>query len=72
MNFKQTKLNDVYLITPSIFSDNRGSFHEVFNVSDMEKFLDIKLNFVQQNQSTSKKMFLEACIINLILSHKIS
>ena len=55
MNFKQTKLNDVYLITPSIFSDNRGCFHEVFNVIDMEKFLDIRLSFVQQNQSTSKK-----------------
>lgn len=55
MNFIKTSLNDVYLINPSVFSDNRGSFHESFNTKEMEKHLAEKVNFVQQNQSTSKK-----------------
>ena len=36
MNFIKTSLNDVYLINPSVFLDNRGSFHESFNTKEME------------------------------------
>lgn len=55
MDFIKTALTDVYIIKPSIFKDERGSFTEVFNKREMEKYLSKEINFVQENQSTSKK-----------------
>ncbi|WNJ16043.1 dTDP-4-dehydrorhamnose 3,5-epimerase [Pontibacter sp. G13] len=57
MGFRRlkTSLQDVYLIEPKIFGDDRGFFLELYNAN---KFKDIglgHLNFVQDNLSFSRK-----------------
>lgn len=54
MNIEQTFIKDLVLISPSVFEDARGYFFEAYNKS---KFSDvgITIDFVQDNQSFSKK-----------------
>ena len=40
---------------PSIFEDERGAFFEAFNKAKFEKQTNQKINFVQDNQSFSKR-----------------
>ena len=54
MKFEKTSLNDVYIITPPVFGDNRGYFMESFNKKKLEKKIG-PVNFVQDNQSLSSK-----------------
>ena len=53
MTIKTTDLEDVLLITPKVFFDERGYFMETFNQKNFERFSDIK--FVQDNESLSQK-----------------
>lgn len=55
-NFKfiQTDIKDLYIIEPKIFNDERGYFSETYNKKDFDKF-GINTNFVQDNESKSKK-----------------
>ena len=55
MKFYETKLQGVVLIEPSIFIDDRGSFFESFNLEKFKAILAEGENFVQDNQSISKK-----------------
>ena len=50
----ETYIKDLYIIEPKIFGDDRGYFMETFNNKD---FIDkgLNYNFVQDNQSSSKK-----------------
>ena len=51
--FKKTKIEDVKIIIPSIFKDNRGYFFESYNENLFnENFKNIK--FIQDNESESK------------------
>jgi len=43
------------VIEPKIFKDRRGDFFESFNKKELEKALNVPLNFVQDNHSVSKK-----------------
>ena len=52
--FKETKIKDVYIIEPKVFGDNRGYFMETYKKEDFDK-AGLKYNFVQDNQSCSKK-----------------
>jgi dTDP-4-dehydrorhamnose 3,5-epimerase len=52
--FSQTNIDRVYIIEPTIFGDDRGYFMETYNYSDFKNF-GIDANFVQDNQSKSKK-----------------
>lgn len=54
MEIIKTPLQDLLIIKPIIFKDERGDFYEVYNE---EKFAltGINLKFVQDNQSVSKK-----------------
>ena len=52
--FEKTFIEDLLVITPKIFSDNRGFFYENFKQSDFEK-AGIKEKFVQDNHSLSAK-----------------
>jgi dTDP-4-dehydrorhamnose 3,5-epimerase len=54
MNIQETKLKDVLIITPKVFSDDRGYFLESFR---KKLFADrgIDLDFVQDNISRSNK-----------------
>lgn len=55
-NFKfiQTDINGVYVIEPKKFGDSRGYFMETYKESDF-KGAGLDYNFIQDNQSKSKK-----------------
>lgn len=42
------------IITPSVFGDERGYFMETYNYNDFKE-VGIDMEFVQDNQSASKK-----------------
>jgi dTDP-4-dehydrorhamnose 3,5-epimerase len=46
---------DVLLIEPQVFGDDRGFFFESFNQEQFEKVVGKKINFVQDNHSSSVK-----------------
>ena len=52
--FNKTNIEGVYIIEPKIFGDNRGYFMETYNEKDF-KNAGLNYNFVQDNQSKSKK-----------------
>ena len=54
MTIQETSIQDLLIIQPRIFTDDRGYFYESYN---KEKFLKLglNLNFVQDNQSLSQK-----------------
>ena len=54
MNFNKTKINDLIVIEPSLFEDERGYFFETFNHSVFEKEIS-NVKFIQDNESRSKK-----------------
>ncbi|WP_436686511.1 dTDP-4-dehydrorhamnose 3,5-epimerase [Lactiplantibacillus plantarum] len=51
---KTTKLQDVKLITPAVFGDQRGFFTETYSDRDF-KAAGIDFNFIQDNQSLSSQ-----------------
>ena len=53
-NFVETKIKDVFIITPTVFGDNRGYFMESYNESEF-KAAGLDYTFVQDNQSSSRK-----------------
>ena len=53
MTIENTNIEDLVLITPKVFKDNRGYFLESFNANKLSKV--IKTNFVQDNESLSQK-----------------
>ena len=55
MKIKNLKLSDALLIEPEKFSDNRGTFSEIYNKKILAKVLNKEINFVQDNYSLSKK-----------------
>ncbi|MGY8860727.1 MAG: dTDP-4-dehydrorhamnose 3,5-epimerase family protein, partial [Pseudomonadales bacterium] len=48
MKFVETPLQDVYLIEPTIFGDQRGFFMETWNIETFRE-AGFDLNFVQDN-----------------------
>jgi dTDP-4-dehydrorhamnose 3,5-epimerase len=54
MNIEPTLLKDLVVLTPSVFEDERGYFFEAYNKSKISD-LGIQIDFVQDNQSFSKK-----------------
>ena len=52
--FIKTEIKGVYIIEPKIFGDNRGYFMETYRQNDFKE-AGIDYNFVQDNQSKSKK-----------------
>ena len=55
MKVTTLKIPDVMLFEPDIFTDERGYFFESFNQKKFNKLIGSKVNFVQDNQSKSKK-----------------
>ncbi len=53
MILEQTAINDVILITPRVYKDERGYFMESYNQQKVDKL--IKDRFVQDNESLSYK-----------------
>lgn len=54
MNIEQTPIQDLVIITPTVFADERGYFMESYNKTKLQD-LGINIEFVQDNQSFSKK-----------------
>ena len=54
MTIEKTIINDLVIITPTVFEDSRGYFFEAYNHA---KFLEngISYQFIQDNQSFSKR-----------------
>jgi dTDP-4-dehydrorhamnose 3,5-epimerase len=55
MKFEKTPLKDCFVITPEIFSDHRGIFLESYHKKKFNEATGLELEFVQDNQSVSKK-----------------
>ncbi len=53
MNIKETKIEGCFLLTPTLFEDNRGYFYESFNQKAFEQAIGYPIQFVQDNQSQS-------------------
>lgn len=52
--FKRLEINDVILITPTVFTDERGFFMETYQMGEFAK-AGITCEFIQQNRSKSIK-----------------
>lgn len=55
MKVTRTQLDGCFIVEPRIFKDERGCFFESFNQSQFEEAVGTKINFVQDNQSVSKR-----------------
>jgi len=63
MILEQTEINDVILITPRVYKDERGYFMESYNQKKVDKL--IKDKFVQDNESVSGKNVLRGLHLQL-------
>lgn len=54
MTLETTPIPDLVIITPSLFEDDRGYFMESYNQQKLSE-AGISINFVQDNQSFSKR-----------------
>jgi dTDP-4-dehydrorhamnose 3,5-epimerase len=54
MNLEVTHIKDLVIISPNVFGDERGYFFETYNKSKFSD-LGIEIDFIQDNQSFSKK-----------------
>ncbi|MCC7553821.1 MAG: dTDP-4-dehydrorhamnose 3,5-epimerase [Methanobacteriaceae archaeon] len=52
--FTKTEINDVFIVEPAVFGDDRGYFMETYNENDFKE-AGYDLTFVQDNQSKSSK-----------------
>lgn len=52
--FHETKIKDVYIIDVKTFGDHRGYFMETYKEEDFKE-VGLNYNFVQDNQSASRK-----------------
>ena len=54
LTFEKTAIDGVYIITPKVFGDERGYFMETYSAKDFKE-AGLDYNFVQDNQSSSRK-----------------
>lgn len=55
MKVSQTKIEGCLIIEQNVFIDQRGYFFESYNQEKFDKILGEEINFVQDNESYSKK-----------------
>jgi dTDP-4-dehydrorhamnose 3,5-epimerase len=55
MEFIKQSIEDVVLIKPKVFGDDRGYFAETFRQDKFEQEIDYKVDFIQDNESKSTK-----------------
>jgi len=53
MEIIKTKLNDCFIIKPTLFEDERGYFYESYNQKKFTQLSGIDIDFVQDNQAKS-------------------
>ncbi|WP_281637380.1 dTDP-4-dehydrorhamnose 3,5-epimerase [Flavobacterium marginilacus] len=54
MTIEKTFINDLVIINPTLFPDDRGYFFEAYNKAKFNEY-GIKYQFIQDNQSFSKR-----------------
>jgi dTDP-4-dehydrorhamnose 3,5-epimerase len=55
VNITPTEIPDVLVLSPRVFADDRGSFFESFNRRAFAEAVGREVEFVQDNQSTSRR-----------------
>jgi dTDP-4-dehydrorhamnose 3,5-epimerase len=55
MSVTQTALPGVLIIEPRVFADDRGCFYESYNRGRFQEWTGLDVEFVQDNQSRSKR-----------------
>ena len=55
MQLKETRIAGCYTVSPTIFEDERGHFFESFNQERFETKIGRSIQFVQDNQSFSRR-----------------
>lgn len=55
MQVKETKIPGVLYIEPRVFGDDRGYFFESFNKQNLDQIIPSRFDFVQDNESKSKR-----------------
>lgn len=55
MNCIETNLKGCFVLEPQVFEDDRGFFYESYNKRKFEDAIGEQIDFVQDNQSVSKK-----------------
>lgn len=55
MKITETPIKGCFVIEPKVFKDERGSFMESFHKEKFEDSIGYKVDFIQENQSISKK-----------------
>ncbi len=55
MKFENTPLKDCFILTPQVYPDHRGIFLESYHKKKFNEITGLDLEFVQDNQSVSKK-----------------
>lgn len=55
LELEPTPLKDCFILKPSVFKDHRGVFIESFNQRRFEEVTGLQIDFVQDNQSSSRK-----------------
>ena len=53
MNFIPTKIEDLIVIEPKVYTDDRGYFYETYKKRELESYLGYTVNFIQGNESKS-------------------
>lgn len=48
-----TQIEDCFIVEPSVFKDNRGYFMESYNSKEFQNKTNLRVNFVQDNESMS-------------------
>jgi dTDP-4-dehydrorhamnose 3,5-epimerase len=65
MTIQHTFIKDCFLVTPTVFNDERGSFFEAFNQKAFRELSNLNIQFVQDNQSVSKRNVLRGLHLQL-------
>lgn len=55
LELKKSPLKDCFLLIPSVFEDLRGTFQESYNNEKFKATTNLDIEFVQDNQSTSRR-----------------
>ena len=55
MLIQPTFIDNLFIIEPKVFTDDRGFFYEFFNQTEFDKLINQKVHFVQDNLAQSRK-----------------
>ena len=70
MKIINSPLQGCYLIKENVIDDNRGHFLETYNYNYLKEKINVD-QFIQENESFSRKKLFRECIINKNHIHKI-